>query len=178
MKNEMLVEAISAIDDDLLEDALAPVKKPLPIWKAVIPAACAAAIIGTVAMVNFTFGSSDRIQIFGEKITYGNSLYLKNAGGQGPRTISQMCVIPVEINGNGSAVLSTESGMLYEQNNTEEQQCYGTECEVPLPAKLFWSVYLEDTSKVHTLQIKTQKTDSAITLKFDENVRDWSVTMK
>lgn len=179
MKNERLVEAISEIDDDLLEDALVPVKKPLPIWRTVLPAACAAAIVGAVVMFNFTLGSTEKIQVFGEKITYENSLFLKNAGGEyAPRTASQMCVIPLEISGKGTAALSAESGELSAKNKPEGQQCFGAECEVSLPAKLFWSVNLDDTSKVHTLHIKTQKTDLAITVEFDEIEQDWSVKVK
>ena len=178
MKHEALTEAISMLDDRLIDEAQQPFKmrSALPaVMKLCGAAAVCAAAVGAFLLI--PRGSGADILVFGEDPSV-KPISLKNDEsdiGVARAFAIEFADIPVEITSSEKTVVSISAGELFIAGSGEAD----VRAELPLElnggASLMWSVPLNDIGEEYTLTAQTGENCRVLLLSFDESAQEWTI---
>lgn len=179
MKHEALTEAISMLDDRLLEEAQQPFRKrsALPLaLKACGAAAVCAAAVGAFLLI--PRGSGADILVLGENPSVKPvSVKSADVGISAVRAFAiEYTDIPVSISSSEKTVVSISAGELFITGDGEAKVRAETPLELNGGASLLWSVPLLDVSEEYTLTAQTGKHCRILLLSFDESTQEWTVS--
>lgn len=177
MKHEALTEAISMLDDKLIDEARQPFKRrgafPAAIKLCGAAAACAAAV---GAFLLIPRGGGADILVFGEDPAACPVAVTTCAEiGVTRSSALELAEIPVSVASSEKTVVSISAGELFVAENGEEDVLADAPLEINGGASLIWSVPLTDVGEEYTLTAQTGQNRRVLHLAFDEKTRRWTI---
>ncbi len=177
MKHEALTEAISTLDDKLIDEARQPFKKrgalPLALKLCGAAAACAAAV---GAFLLIPRGGGADILVFGENPSASPVAVTTFAEPGIARAINmEFAEIPVSVSSSEKTVVSISAGELFFSENGIADVLADCPLEINGGASLIWSVPLTDAGEEYTLTAQTGSNRRVLHLAFDEKTRSWTI---
>lgn len=178
MKHEALVNAITMLDDELIEEAREPFRRRIaaPVFGFCAAAVCAAAV-GVFLLVPRSGGAD--ILVMGQELSDKPIAICSDDGGDsaavGIRAFAMLPTdISVEIVSSGKTVVNVSGGELYIVGETENLPA---ECPLELSgdASLVWSVPLWDAGEEYELTAQTGIDSRILLVSFDEEMQEWTV---
>ena len=181
MVNEVMAQAITGIDDELITDAFNATSRKhsrKPIYTIASVAACLV-LIFTAIFLSAPKGT--QIYLDGEKITGAPVLVSSplSVASVNPRVAPELTVhLTVDFksqtriftdDGNFSVCGINSDTLFYEGNNFTANNKTAEE-----ELSLYWTVENPDTAKTYTLTLEGKKT-RILNLKYDENQQNWTI---
>lgn len=181
MVNEVMAQAITGIDDELITDAYtasAKKKSRKPSYAIVYIAACLV-LIFTAIFLSAPKGT--QIYLDGEKITEAPVLVSSplSVASVSPR-VSPELTVHLTVDFKSQTRIFTDDGNFSVCGITEDTLFYTgrdftADKETAKKAlSLYWTVENPDTAKTYTLTLEGKKT-RILNLKYDENQQNWTI---
>ena len=177
MKHEALTDAISMLDDGLIEEAQQPFHKRRASSAIKLCAAAPACAAAVGAFLLIPRGGSADILIMGEDPSE-NPVTIRTVDSE-PGVIRAFALeytdIPVNVVSSEKTVISVSAGELYLTGDVEDKVYVESSVELEGNASLLWSVPLWDAYAEYQLTAETGESFRVLVLSFDESTQEWTV---
>ena len=169
MKNEVLVKAITEIDDELILSAHRPAfpKRNALKYFSVFAAACFIFVFGIVFLSQSN--SDPKILLNGEVVSSQPVTVISHDTRQ---TEQNVMVLPLEIVSKGDmTITAVDSAIEVYSLKTNEQLYVGQYCEVKESVTVQWTIENPDHRQTYKIQINGQKI--TLILKYEQTKNEW-----
>ena len=174
MKNEVLVRAITEIDEELIVSAHrseASKRNRIKYFSAAA-AACLLLICGVIFLFRNSSSSKPDI-VFGEPVV--STQQSKIVTYDLLQTFQIVITVPIEtVSEETLAITAVDGTITVYSAETNEQICTDQTCEISNGVKAEWVIENPDTEKTYLIKVNNKKT--VYMLRYDQTEEKWSVT--
>ena len=173
MKNEVLVRAITEIDDELILSAHRSVssKRNTVMYFSALAAACLLLICGVIFHFNRSSGKPEII--CGEAVI--STQQAKIATYDLLQIPQIVLTVPIDIVSEQELDITAVDGTISVYSAETDEQIYvGQSCETKGAVKVEWTIENPDTDKTYRITVNNKET--VFMLRYDEANNKWSIT--
>lgn len=172
MKNEVLVRAITGIDDELIVSAHRPALSKRNIIKCF--GACAAACLVLVCGIIFLSRSDRGLEILINRVAV-SSQPITVVSADTRQAVTNVITVPFDIVSNGDMTITAVDGTIeVYSSKTDERICIGQFCQAKGSVTVKWTIENPDRSQTYTIQINNQET--MLILQYEQTTNEWIIT--
>ena len=180
MKNEVLVRAITEIDEELIVSAhrSASSKRKSIKYLGALAAACLLFVCGGIFLfhkngVKTDIAGSKPAIVFGEPVI--SAQRSKIATYDLLQTPQSVITVPIEIVSEDNVTVTAVDGSISVYSaKTDELISVGQTCEINDGVKAEWVIEAPDTNRTYPIEVNNKKT--VYVLRYDETNDKWSIT--
>ena len=172
MKNEVLVRAITDIDDELIVSAHRHAFSKRKIIKhfSAYVAACLVLVCGIIFLSHSN--SEPEILINGVVVSSKPVTVMSPNTRQ---TVMNVITIPFDIVSNGDLTITAIDGTIeVYSSKTNEQICVGQFCKAKGSMTVKWTIENPDRSQTYKIQVNNKKT--TLILQYEQTTHEWIIT--